>query len=628
MCGICGFYQREPVADRAVIQRMNDRIVHRGPDDEGFYLHGPVGLAARRLSIIDLCTGHQPLSTASGKCWIAYNGEVYNFPELRQDLEDRGVPFLTRSDTEVVVNLYEQDGLDFVSRLRGMFAFAIHDQERDRLVLGRDRLGKKPLYYCQRGGSLIFASEIKSILEYPGVDRSVDPEALDHFLSLEYVPAPLSIFRGIRKLPAGSLLVYERGRAEVRPYWDVPAAEVARPLPELREEFLALLEEAVRIRMISDVPFGAFLSGGIDSSAVVAMMARIAGEPVKTFSIGFAERSYNELAHAGKVARLFATDHHERVLDPDIRDLVVKVADGLDEPLGDFSNFPTYLVSRMAREEVTVVLSGDGGDEIFGGYEHYLAQKWAAGPDRLPPARSLVAPLANLFPPSEKKKGLSNGLQRLCQGFEFPAADRHFRWMQFLTAAQKRRLYTQELLTEQALRPLSARSPFAQHFAAARRFSGLNRDLYLDLKTYLADDIMVKVDRMSMLASLETRAPLLDHRVVEFAFALPAKLKVHGLTTKYFFKWALEGILPHETLYRRKEGFSIPIKEWLRHELRELAGDHLASARLKRLGYCRPETVEQWWREHDTGQANHSHRLWPLIVFSLWHQRYLEGAGR
>ncbi len=627
MCGICGFYQREPLADRGVLQRMNDRIVHRGPDDQGFHCQGPVGLAARRLSIIDLNTGHQPLSSASGQCWITYNGEVYNFPELRHDLEARGVPFQTRTDTEVVVNLYEQEGLDFAGRLRGMFAFAIHDSRHDRLLLGRDRIGKKPLYYCQVGQSLVFASEIKAILEYPGVPRAVDVEALDHFLTLEYVPAPRSIFCGIHKLPAGSLLIFEQGRIEIRSYWDVPVAEQLRPLPELRQEFLALLEESVRIRMISDVPFGAFLSGGVDSSAVVAMMARIAGEPVKTFSIGFAERSYNELAHAAKVAGLFATDHHERVLAPDIRDLVLKVSAGLDEPLGDFSNFPTFLVSQMAREKVTVALSGDGGDEIFGGYEHYLAQKGAGGLDHLPPslARSVLAPLARLFPPSEQKKGLTNRFRRLLQGFELPRADRHFRWTQFLTPAQKRQLYTSQLLAPEMLLPLSSRPPFQAHFAAAARFSGLNQDLYLDLKTYLADDIMVKVDRMSMLASLETRAPLLDHRMVEFAFALPPHLKVHGLTTKHFFKWALRGILPDEVLYRRKEGFSIPIKEWLRRELRELAGDHLAGSRLRQLGYFQPETVERWWREHDSGRENHSHRLWPLIMFSLWHQNYLEG---
>ncbi len=440
MCGICGFYQVEKQADAGTLKKMNDQIVHRGPDDEGFFQKGPVGLAARRLSIIDLTTGHQPLCSRSGNSWITYNGEVYNFPELRRELEQRGYTFRSQSDTEVVVNLYEEFGLEFVKKLRGMFAFAIFDQKNQRLILARDPIGKKPLYYCLKdNGNLVFASEIKSILQYPGVSRDVDPEALDFFLTLEYIPAPYSILAAVKKLPAGNLLVYENGNAVISEYWDVPATERARGFAAAREEFLALLEESVRLRMISDVPLGAFLSGGIDSSAIVATMAGLSPIPIKTFSIGFEEKSYSELPFSRLVAERFKTDHREETLHADIHALVLQLAGILDEPLADFSNFPTFLVSRLAREKVTVALSGDGGDEIFGGYEHYLAQKMARFIDPAPlrPLRALAGQAMRWLPPSELKKGLVNRSKRFSEGFGNSPANRHFRWMLFLTRAAK-----------------------------------------------------------------------------------------------------------------------------------------------------------------------------------------------
>jgi len=625
MCGICGFFQLQDLADAGILKRMNDRIVHRGPDDEGYYFADGVGLAARRLSIIDLNTGHQPLPSSTGDSWIAYNGEVYNFPELRRELEGRGRSFRTQSDTEVVVNLYEEYGLEFVSRLRGMFAFAIFDRRNRRLVLARDPIGKKPLYYSldERRG-LVFASEIKSILQYPGIARDVDPEALDLFLTLEYVPAPYSIFQSIRKLPAGHVLVYEDGRATLREYWDVQPGEGPEDFPRARDEFLGLFAEAVRLRMISDVPLGAFLSGGIDSSAVVAFMAGASALPVRTFSIGFEEKSYSELPHSRRVAKKFATDHHERVLSADIRSLVMQLARILDEPLGDFSNFPTYLVSRTARENVTVALSGDGGDEIFGGYEHYLAQKLARCVDAPPlrPLRSLVAKALRRVPPSELKKGLVNRLKRFSEGFAHSPADRHFRWMLFLSALQKSRLYSPDFLKKSFLLDLHEREPFQTFFARSRLFPGLNQDLYLDLKTYLADDIMVKVDRMSMAASLETRAPLLDTRVVEFAFSLPPAWKVRGQTGKWFLKKALDGILDDETIHRQKEGFSIPIKNWLKGELKDLMLETLSEKRINAMGYFSYPAVEQMIREHLANQENHAHRLWALMQFHLWHDQF------
>ncbi|MBN2398800.1 MAG: asparagine synthase (glutamine-hydrolyzing) [Candidatus Aminicenantes bacterium] len=628
MCGICGFFQFEKEADDHTLKQMNDQIVHRGPDDDGFFYRPGVGLATRRLSIIDLSTGHQPLCSQSGNSWIAYNGEVYNFIQLRQELADRGYVFRSQSDTEVVVNLYEEFGLEFVKKLRGMFACAIFDQKNNRLVLARDHIGKKPLYYSLKNNrNLVFGSEIKAILQYPGIDRAIDPEALDFFLTLEYVPAPYSILASIKKLPAGHMLVYENGKARVTEYWDVPLHESNPDFNRAREEFLALLEESVRLRMISDVPLGAFLSGGIDSSAIVAMMAKISSVPIKTFSIGFEEKSYSELPYSRRVAKKFKTDHCEKTLNADIQALVLQLASCLDEPLGDFSNFPTYLVARSAREKVTVALSGDGGDEIFGGYEHYLAQKLARFIDMSPlrPLRALIGESMRRVPPSELKKGLVNRSKRFAEGLGNAAANRHFRWMLFLTAAQKSRLYSPAFQKKSFSLDLPDREPFATFFKRSRRFSGINQDLYLDLKTYLVDDIMVKVDRMTMAASLEARAPLLDYKMVEYAFSLPASWKVRNGTGKWFFKKAMEGILDQKILNRQKQGFSIPIKNWLKNELKELMLETLSEKQIKAMGFFNYPYVQTMIREHLQNRENHSHRIWALMQFHLWYDHFGRG---
>jgi asparagine synthase (glutamine-hydrolysing) len=625
MCGICGFFQFEKEADDGTLKRMNDRIVHRGPDDDGFFYRQGIGLAARRLSIIDLTTGHQPLCSQTGNSWIAYNGEVYNFMELRRELSERGYVFRSQSDTEVVVDLYEEFGLEFVKKLRGMFAFAIYDQKNNRLILARDHIGKKPLYYClKKNRNLVFGSEIKAILQYPGIDRAVDPEALDFFLTLEYIPAPYSILAAVKKLPAGHILVYENGKATLSEYWDVPAHESPRDFNQAREEFLHLLEESVRLRMISDVPLGAFLSGGIDSSAIVAMMAKNSAVPIKTFSIGFEEKSYSELPYSRMVAEKFKTDHCEKILNADIHELVLHLAARLDEPLGDFSNFPTYLVARSAREKVTVALSGDGGDEIFGGYEHYLAQKLARFIDCSPlrPLRALIGQTMQLLPPSALKKGLINRSKRFAEGLGNSAANRHFRWMLFLTAVQKSRLYTAAFQKNSFFLELPDREPFGSFFKRSRQFSGINQDLYLDLKTYLADDIMVKVDRMTMAASLEARAPLLDYKLVEFAFSLPADWKIRNGTGKWFFKKAMEGILDKKILYRQKQGFSIPIKNWLKTELREMMLETLSEKRIAAMGLFDANYVQTMISEHLQNKENHSHRLWALMQFHLWHDHF------
>lgn len=626
MCGITGFYQNHPVADKKILKKMNDRIIHRGPDDEGFYYTGKVGLAARRLSIIDLKTGHQPLSSQSGRCWITYNGEVYNFFELREELIAKGYKFRTKCDTEVIVNMYEEYGEEFVNKLRGMFAIGIYDIKKDKLVLARDHIGIKPLYYSflEDKKNLVFGSEIKTILEYPGIKRETDKEALDLFLTLEYIPAPHSIFKKIKKLPAGHILVFEKGRVEIKKYWEVEKKHFSDKLSELKEIFHSILKESVKMRMISDVPLGAFLSGGIDSSSIVSVMSGFSTNQIKTFSIGFEEKSYSELKYSEEVSKKFNTDHYTKILSPDIEQLVLNLADFLDEPLGDFSNFPTYLVSKTAREKVTVVLSGDGGDEIFGGYEHYIAQK-IAGVTDIPPLRifhKTFSKLTNLFPPSELKKGFVNRIKRFSEGLENDFRNRHLRWMMFLTNLQKTGLYSDNFIEENFLKNLFERGPFKEYFRTGEQFDGINQDLYIDLKTYLVDNILVKVDRMSMATSLEARVPLLDLKMVEFAFSLPSKLKLKGNTTKFFFKDAMRGILPDNIIDRRKEGFSIPIKNWLKTDLKDLMMEYLSEKRLKESGIFNINSVKEMISEHLNNRQNHAHRLWTLILFHIWREKF------
>ncbi len=633
MCGICGFYQHRNEADDTVLKRMNDQIVHRGPDDDGYYYNGNVGLAARRLSIIDLVTGHQPLRSHSENNWITYNGEVYNFKQLREELREQGFQFRTTADTEVIVNMYEAYGVDFVKRLRGMFAFGIYDKKNDRLVLARDHVGIKPLYYCLKPGSknLVFGSEIKTILQYPGIDRELDHEGLDYFFTLEYIPAPFSIFKNIRKLPAGHILIYEKGKLTIRRYWD-PAQEVepldSRVEPDfdaLKEQFHHLLRESVDMRMISDVPLGAFLSGGLDSSSIVATMAGLSNQQVKTFSIGFEEKSYSELKYSSIVSKQFGTHHHTRDLSPNIDELVHFISDIMCEPLGDFSNFPTYLVSKTAREQVTVVLSGDGGDEIFGGYEHYIAQKISGLIDfsLFRPFHPLMAKMTALFPPSDKKKGFVNRVKRFSEGLENSWTNRHFRWMLFLSKYQKSKLYSDDFFEKSFGNPLPKRMPFDRYFEESLKFDDINQDLYLDFKSYMVDNILVKVDRMSMATSLEARVPLLDKKMVEFAFSLPPLYKLRGKTTKWFFKKAMEGILPDEIIYRRKEGFSIPIKNWLKTDLKDLMLTTLSKERVDASGLFDYSYVKKMMDDHLANKQNHAHRLWTLILFNLWSDRYL-----
>ncbi|RMF64678.1 MAG: asparagine synthase (glutamine-hydrolyzing), partial [Calditrichaeota bacterium] len=550
-----------------------------------------------------------------------------NHLALREELMKKGHRFKSKADTEAIVHAYEEYGEECPAKLNGMFGFAILDLNRKSLFLARDRLGIKPLYYYCDGDKFAFGSELKSILQVPEIPREVDLQALDLFLTVEYIPSPHSIFKGISKLPPGHTLTYRDGQVQVRQYWELQFDEREADEDELCEELVALLRDAVKIRLMSDVPLGAFLSGGIDSSSIVALMSQEMNLPVKTFSISFKESSYNEAAYARTVAQHFGTEHHEFTIEPDALELTEKLIGFLDEPFGDFSIFPTFLVSQMARQFVTVALSGDGGDELFAGYDTYVANMVAQGYRRLPGAirRGLLESIIDLLPPTEKKKGLINRAKRFVEGARLPEELEHTRWMIFLQEAEKARLYSAEV--QSALAKVDAHDFIRRYFGQAGTPDRLNRQLFVDIKTYLVDDILVKVDRMSMATSLEARVPFLDHRFVEFTARIPSSFKLRGKQTKHLLKRAMSPHLPEQILKRGKEGFSIPIKNWLKVELKDLMLDVLSPDRIAREGFFQPHFVQQLIHEHLSGKENHSHRIWAMMVFGIWQDVYLR-SGR
>ena len=631
MCGIVAIVERDP--KRPVmpidIDRMVRTLVHRGPDEEGTVALAGVGLGMRRLSIVDLAGGRQPFANEDGDIQLVANGEIYNCDELRRELAGHGHRFRSRSDIEVLVHAYEQWGERFLARVGGMFALALWDGRTRTLMAARDRAGEKPLYYTVTDEGLRLASEIKALLSKPEVRREIDHEGLDQFLTYEYIIAPRTIFQHIKKLPAGHYLVYRDGAIAVKRYGDAASVSVrAWTEAEAAAALGDALRRAVASQMMSDVPLGAFLSGGIDSSAVVAFMAetaRTSGVDVNTFSMGFADGSYNELPYAREIARLFQTTHREGIVTPNLVDLFEKLVVHIDEPFADVSLFPTYLVSQMAREHVKVVLTGDGGDELFGGYDTYIAQRLASRVARLAPSAAVTVldRLVALWPPSEKKKGLVNKVRRFVQGAaQAPADIEHYRWMTFLGPDDKRRLYTQALRAR--LRESDVYRPVRDCLAAASGDDLLNRQLYADLCIYLADDILVKVDRMSMATSLETRAPFLDAGVMELAFSFPGNLKVRGRERKYVLKRALDGVLPPRILTRSKEGFSIPMKNWLRQALKPLMMDLLSAEGLTRRGLFEAAEVRRRVDEHLAGRENHAHVLFGLMVFERWAREFLD----
>lgn len=625
MCGICGIVYRDrnrPV-ERALVQRMTDVIRHRGPDDEGFHIQGPAGLGMRRLSIIDRATGQQPIYNEDGSMAIVFNGEIYNHDELRRELQSRGHVFKTRSDTEAILHAYEEWGVDCPNTLNGMFGFAIWDGRASQLFIARDRLGVKPMYYFCDDQRLLFGSELKSILQIPDVDRRLNVKALDNFLTFEYIPSPLSIFENIYKLPQAHYLLYKNGQVHLGRYWQLSYRASGRSEAELAEELRVLLQDATRIRLMSEVPLGAFLSGGLDSSSIVAMMAASSDRPVKTFSIGFSNSTYNELPYARDIAARFQTEHYEEIITPDAVRLAERIVWQLDEPFGDFSVFPTLMVSEMARKQVTVILSGDGGDELLAGYDTYLADRLARKASWLPATlrRYTLDPLVFSLPPTEKKKGFINKARRFLEGMRLPADLQHVRWMIFMQQLEKQQLYKPEI--RQAVAGYDPYDFIRTAFQGCSSSAALDQQEYVDIMTYLVDDILVKVDRMSMLVSLEARTPFLDYRFVEFCATLPPALRLHGKTTKYLLKKAMQGILPESILTRGKEGFSIPIKQWMKNELKPMMMSYLSPAALQATGLFETNYVQQLVNEHLAGQENHSHRLWALMMVQMWHEKYM-----
>jgi asparagine synthase (glutamine-hydrolysing) len=577
----------------------------------------------RRLNVIDLVAGHQPISNEDGRVWIVFNGEIYNYLELRQELEDKGHIFTTNTDTETIVHAYEEYGEGCVNRLNGMFAFAIWDGRKEKLFLVRDRLGVKPLYYFLDDRILIFGSELKALLQYDQFPRETDLEALDTFLTFEYIPAPSSIFKNVKKLLPGHLLTVQNGKTSIRQYWDLQFSRTKGNDEDLAQALYDLLKDSVRIRLISDVPLGAFLSGGIDSSMIVCLMSELMNQRVKTFSIGFDDPSYNELGYSKIVADYFGTDHHALTIHPDVVNLVSDLVRYLDEPLADVSIFPTYLVSQLAREHVTVVLSGDGGDELFAGYEWYVADKIERYYRYLPCAvrKKWVPWMVDQIPPSSRKKGIVNKLKRFVEGSALPDSLQHYRWGSFFAEETKDLLYTEEL--KRSVSHLDTCSRFTSYLRTHEEADPLWREQFADIKTYLADDILAKVDRMSMANSLEARTPFLDYRVAEFAVGLPSHLKLKGFQTKYLLKQCMARKLPRKILNRKKEGFSIPMKNWLQHELRPMMEDVLSPARIKQDGLFNPTHVEKLKADHLMGTANCSHQLWSLMVFHIWRDMYV-----
>lgn len=629
MCGICGQVLFDPEArvDPAELRRMTEAIIHRGPDSDGYYLEDTVGLGMRRLRIIDLETGEQPIANEDGSLWIVLNGEIYNYVELRPELEARGHVFRTRSDTETILHLYEDYGPECLEHLNGMYAFAIWDRRRRELFIARDRLGIKPLFYAvQPGGRLIFGSEIKSLLQ-TDISREPDYLGLHDYLSLFYVPTPRSAFKEIHKLPPGHWLRCRAdGTVQIERYWDVPfPTEGTGPRSERQpraayvEQIRHLLRESVRRQLRSDVPLGVFLSGGLDSTSVVAFMSELLDQPVRTFSIGFQEPSYNELPEARLVAQAFETEHHELVVEPDLIDLIPKIVLHFDEPFADYSAIPTYLVSQMARQEVTVVLSGDGGDELFAGYQTHYAYRVARLYRLLPRLLRdrVIAPLVKRLPTSTDRVSFDFMAKRFVTGAHLPFERGHYWWKVILNEDEKRGLYAADLF-HQVQR--DSYEVFAPYFDAVRGAHPLNQLLYVDTHTFLLDDGLVKVDRMSMAHSLEVRVPLLDHELVEYLAQVPPTLKSSGLNTKSLLRDVVRPLLPPTIVKGKKKGFTPPLPVWLKNDLRDFVQDTLSPARIRDMGLLRPEAVSQILDDHFAGRRDNNRPIWTILCFVLWHE--------
>ena len=631
MCGITGWANldsRTPPAEGAahLLHAMCERMVHRGPDSEGYLLQDGIALGMRRLAIIDLLTGEQPTFNEDESIAVILNGEIYNYRELRADLEARGHTFRSASDTEILPHLYEEYGREMIQHLNGMFAFALWDDRRRRLFIARDRFGEKPLYWGVFNGSLLFASEPKVLLAHPSVRPNLSLNALRQYLSFDYVPAPLSIYEGISKLPAAHTLTLEEGRVEVERYWRL-SYKTRQPVPsmsEAAEQLRDLLADSVSMRLVSDVPLGVLLSGGIDSSLVTALAVRASPETVKTFSISFAESSFDESQYARAVAKFLGTDHHEERFSASLAaNLVGEIGSWMDEPCSDPSLVPTYLLSRFTRKHVTVALGGDGGDEIFAGYPMYFGHRMARAYVRVPRfiRRGLIEPVVNHLPVKTSNLSFDYRAKRFITASHYDEVARHHIWFGSFTPDDQDLLLSEDV--KRASEPDIYRD--ARRLFAECDSNNLTECMQsLDAQLYLAEDILTKVDRASMAVSLEVRAPYLDHRVAEFAAGLPSRYKLHGYTSKYILKRASRGLVPPFVWRRGKKGFGVPFAKWLKGELRPLAHDLLSPERLRRSGLFNAEYVARLQDEHERGVANHRKLLWTLLSFELWRESFVE----
>ena len=639
MCGICGWisFHSGPTTGRSILERMNTTLVYRGPNDAGVAIFDKAALAMSRLSIIDLTAGHQPMINDAETLGIVYNGEVYNFRDLRQELEALGHCFHTRSDTEVVLHAYEEWGCECVQPLRGMFAFAIYDgrpqatmrcgqpsANSDRLFLARDRVGKKPIYYYHDTECFMFASEIKAILAHPSVPRRINRRVIPLYLAYGYIPAPYTMFERIHELPPGHTLTVQDGQITVRQYWEVPLAGAADDQlceQECRERLRELLEAAVRKRLSSDVPLGAFLSGGLDSTAVVAFMTRLMSQPVKTFAIGFEDDpTFNELEYARLTARTYGTEHHEFIVRPDAIDLLPKLVWHYDQPFADSSAIATYLVSKLTREHVTVALTGDGSDELFTGYERFaaahLAEVYRGTPQVV---QAALTHLLRALPESTRYNGFVRRARRFVENAPLPLAQCYLGWVGIFHNG-----FIRELLAEDT--DVDPVAHFQTCFDQVQGLDAISQLLYVNTKTYLHGDLLVKTDRMSMANSLEARSPFLDQELVEFAARIPSCLKLRGFTTKYILKRALEGLVPHEIIRRKKHGFGVPVGRWFRTDLKNYVREVLLSPLAMRRGYFKEEALRRLINEHQSGKREHGHRLWALLTLEIWHQVFIDHA--
>ena len=630
MCGIAGIIDsKSRELDRTILNSMCEAMSHRGPDDEGYYFNrdssASVGLGHRRLSIIDLKTGHQPIHNENKNIWVIHNGEIYNFKDLKSRLEKAGHVFCTNSDAEVIVHAYEEYGDDLTKHFRGMFSFAIWDGVKKKLILARDRIGKKPLLYTLLNDKLIFASEFKALLRHPEIGRRIDYEAIHHYLTYLCIPAPLTAFKDIRKIPPAHILIYQHGKAILKKYWELDfSKKVKITEQEAVGQIESLLRDAVKVRLISDVPLGVLLSGGLDSSYVTALMKQLSSNEIRTFSVGFSENQFNELPYAELIANRFKTDHVQDYVAPDATMVLPELVERYGEPYADSSALPTYYVCKVARKRVKVVLNGDGGDEVFCGYRRhlagYLAEKFSISAKTI--NRTPLRAIFNMFPDRPSSPNSPGNIRRFLDAAEMDRAHRHMRWIGFFSEELKRDIYTDEFNSK--TKDIDSSIFLTELFSKAEGLDSVDAALYIDTMFGLQNDLLVKMDIASMANSLETRSPLLDQYLMEFSASLPSKFKIQNFNLKHIFKKSARGLLPEQILRKPKRGFAIPVDEWFRKPLKEYLIDTVLSERALGRGYFKVEKIKDLIEVHLKGKNNYGQHLWGLLMLELWHRRFID----